>query len=142
LTDARPTLVLADDSLTVTEAACTLLRSAYNIVRVALDGEQAVQAICELKPEFAVLDIAMPKISGIRVAQHLHRAGVNTLIVFVTIIDDDDYIEEARLCGHGYVLKRRLSFDLLAALASARDGIFFCSRPSHNSESQRFIAAV
>jgi DNA-binding NarL/FixJ family response regulator len=128
LTDARPTLVFADDNLKVTEAACALLNSTYNIVKVAVDGEEAVQSICELEPEFAVLDISMPKMSGIRVAQQVRKAGMNTLVVFVTVIDDEDYMQLARLYGHGYVLKRRLSFDLLAALASARDGVFFCSR--------------
>jgi hypothetical protein len=45
----------------------------------------------------------------------------------VTLIDDEDYMREARLVGHGYVLKRRLSFDLLTALSAARNGQFFCS---------------
>jgi DNA-binding NarL/FixJ family response regulator len=128
LTDCRPTVVFADDNLRVTEAACTLLSSAYEIVRVAADGEEAVRWIQELKPDFAVLDISMPKVDGIAVARQLRQSGSSTRVVFVTLIDDEDYIQEARLVGHGYVLKRRLAFDLLIALASARDGSFFCSK--------------
>ena len=94
---------------------------------MAVDGEEAIKSIRELRPDFAVLDISMPKMDGIRVARQLHQARMSTLVVFVTLIDDEDYIQEAKLVGHGYVLKRRLSFDLLRALASAREGLFFCS---------------
>ena len=127
MTNNKLTVVFADDNLKVTEIACTLLSSTYEIVRVAADGEDAVRWIKELEPDFAVLDISMPKMDGITVARMLRKAGSNTRIVFVTLIDDEDYMEEARQVGHGYVLKRRLSFDLLIAMAHARDGLFFCS---------------
>src|SRR5271156_418630 len=67
----RPTVIFADDNLKVIEIACTLLSAAYTVIRVAVDGEEAVRSICELKPDFAVLDISMPKIDGIRVARQL-----------------------------------------------------------------------
>jgi DNA-binding NarL/FixJ family response regulator len=127
LTHGRPTVVFADDNVKVTQTACTLLDSAYKVLKVAADGEEAIRCIRELKPDFAILDISMPKINGIAVARQLHEAGCTTRVVFVTLIDDEDYMREARLVGHGYVLKRRMSFDLLTALSSARDGVFFCS---------------
>jgi DNA-binding NarL/FixJ family response regulator len=128
LIDNRPTVVFADDNDKVIETACALLSSTYKVVKVAADGEDAVRWICELEPDFAVLDISMPKMDGIRVARRLLQAGISTRVVFVTLIDDEDYVQEAKLVGHGYVLKRRLSFDLLEALDSARAGSFFCSR--------------
>jgi len=127
LTNCKPTVVFADDNLKVTEVACALLSSTYEIVRVAADGEEAVHWIKELEPDFAILDISMPKMDGISVARLLRQAGSNTRVIFVTLIDDEDYMEEARRVGYGYVLKRRLSFDLLIAMACARDGLFFCS---------------
>jgi DNA-binding NarL/FixJ family response regulator len=128
LIDDRPTVVFADDNHKVAETACALLSSTYKVVKVAADGEDAVRWICELEPDFAILDISMPKMDGIRVARRLRQAGISTRVVFVTLIDDEDYMQAAKLVGHGYVLKRRLSFDLLQALASARAGSFFCSR--------------
>jgi CheY-like chemotaxis protein len=128
LTDSRPTVVFADDNLKVIEVACSLLNSAYEIVKVAADGEEAARWILELEPDLAILDISMPKMDGITVARQLRRANSSTLVVFLTQINDDDYVREARSVGHGYVLKRRLSFDLLTALASARHGMFFCSQ--------------
>jgi DNA-binding NarL/FixJ family response regulator len=128
LIDERPTVVFADDNLKVTEIACALLSADYDVVKVAIDGEEAVRWICELKPDFAVMDISMPKMNGIAVAGELRRAGLRTRIIFVTVIEDEDYIKAARSIGHGYVLKRRLSLDLLTALAAARNNSFFCSQ--------------
>ncbi len=128
VTDSRPTLVFADDNLKVTEVACALLNPAYEVVKVAADGEEAIRSILELEPDVAVLDISMPKMDGITVARQLRQANSSTLIVFLTLITDDDYVRVARSIGHGYVLKRRLSSDLLTALTSARDGSFFCSQ--------------
>ena len=127
MTNCKPTVVFADDNLKATEVACALLSSTYEVVGVAADGEEAIRWIKQLEPDFAILDISMPKMDGIAVAKLLRQAGSNTRVVFVTLIDDEDYIEEARQVGHGYVLKRRLSFDLLIAMAHARDGLFFCS---------------
>lgn len=123
----RPTVVFADDNLKVIDIACTLLSISYKVVKVAVDGEDAAHSICELKPDFAVLDISMPKMDGIRVARQIRLAGLSTRVVFVTLIDDEDYLEEAQSIGYGYVLKRRLKLDLLSALASAQDGLFYRS---------------
>jgi DNA-binding NarL/FixJ family response regulator len=128
LIDSRPTVIFADDNVKVTRAACTLLNSKYNVVKTAVDGEEAIRCILDLKPDFAILDISMPKLDGISVARHLHKSAPATMVIFLTLIDDDDYMREARLVGHGYVLKRRLAFDLLTALLSASEGQFFCSQ--------------
>ena len=128
MTDTRPTVVFVDDNVKVAAIARSLLDSTYRIVGVAVDGEEAARCIHELEPDFAILDISMPKIDGITVARQLHESGSNTLVVFMTLIDDEDYMREARLIAHGYVLKRRLAFDLLTALSFAREGLFFCSQ--------------
>jgi len=127
LIDNRPTVVFADDNAKVVAIACSLLNSTYRVVRVAADGEEAARCIQALKPDFAILDISMPKLDGITVARQLHESGSSTLVIFVTLIEDEDYMQEARLVAHGYVLKRRITFDLLSALSSARQGQFFCS---------------
>jgi DNA-binding NarL/FixJ family response regulator len=125
VTDVRPTVVFADDNVRITEAVCAILGPAYNVIGVAADGESAIQYIEELTPDIAILDISMPKLNGISVARKLRSHGSNTLIVFLTLIEDEDYLDEARQIGHGYVLKRRLFPDLLPALDAVRAGCFF-----------------
>ena len=127
MTDSRPTIVFADDNLKVTEMARAVLGSAYRVVGVAANGEEALHSILELAPDFAILDISMPKMDGITVAKQLRQANSNTLLIFLTVIDTDDYMTAARLVGHGYVLKRRLSTDLARGLEAARRGLFFSS---------------
>ena len=128
LMDNRPTVVFADDNPKVVGVVCDLLKAAYRVVKVAADGEQALRAVCELIPDFAILDISMPKLDGFKVASRITKAGLPTRILFVTLINDEDYMEAAKSAGYGYVLKSRLSLDLLEALSSAREGSFLCSR--------------
>jgi DNA-binding NarL/FixJ family response regulator len=134
----RPTLVIADDNLKVIEVACTLLSATYRVIKVAIDGEEAMRSIYELRPDFAVLDIYMPKMDGIRVARQLRVEGLSTRVIFLTLIDDEDYLQEALSVGFGYVLKRRLTLDLLRALESAREGLFYCS----HCDSTRLSASI
>jgi DNA-binding NarL/FixJ family response regulator len=127
LKNGRPTVVFAEDNVKVAQGVCTILDPAYKVMSVAIDGEEALRTIQELNPDFAVLDISMPKLDGLAVARRLRQAKSTTRVIFMSFIDDDDYRHEARLVGHGYVLKRRLSCDLLTVLESAQGGFFFCS---------------
>jgi DNA-binding NarL/FixJ family response regulator len=126
--DCRPTVVFADDSHLMLEAACALLQPMYNVVKLATSGKEAVWWVMKLRPDLAVLDICLPEIDGIAAARQLIEAGTSTRIVLISPINDEDYIHEARHIAHGYVLKRRLASDLVPALASAAAGSFFLSQ--------------
>jgi DNA-binding NarL/FixJ family response regulator len=127
LSDSRQTIVFADDHLGILEAAYALLQPAYNVVRAATGGKEAVHWIMNLRPDLAVLDICMPDLDGFAAARTLNLAGTRTRILFVTEIEDEDYIREARILVYGFVLKRRLALDLVPALSSASAGTFFLS---------------
>jgi len=125
--DERPTVLFADNSIKMAEIVCALLSAAYRVIKVVSDGEQAIRYICDLKPDFAILDISISKINGLKVARMVREAGLGTRILFVGLINDEDYRKAAQAAGFGYVLKSRLSLDLLPALSSASQGSFFCS---------------
>ena len=125
--DNRPTVLFADDNAKIAEIVCALLNAAYRVIKVVSDGEQAIRSICDLKPDFAILNISISKINGIKVARMATEAGLSTRILFVAPINDDDYREAAQAVGFGYILKSRLSLDLLPALSSASHGSFFYS---------------
>jgi DNA-binding NarL/FixJ family response regulator len=128
LIDSRPTVVFADDHLPVLEAARALLQPAYHVAKLATNGKEAVESVIRLRPDLAIFDICMSDIDGFSAARKLHQAGIPTRILFLTEIEDEDYIREARLLSYGYVLKRRLASDLIPALMSASSGSFFLSR--------------
>jgi DNA-binding NarL/FixJ family response regulator len=125
--DGRPTVVLAEDNARIAETICDLLRPFYNVIKVARDGEEAIQSILELKPELLVIDTSLSKVNGYTVAKCVQKAGMETRVIFLTLMLDEDYVREARLIGHGFVVTRRLALDLLRAIAAAQDNHFFCS---------------
>lgn len=98
------------------------------IVGTATDGPSALAAASTLRPDVIVLDISMPGMSGLDVATALCAQKSTAAIVFLTIHDDEQIIAAAmRSGGTGYVLKRRLSSDLLEAVEEARAGRSFIS---------------
>ena len=128
MSDSRPTIVFADDHLQMRAAACTLLQPAYNVLKLATSGKEAVECVIKLRPDFAVFDICMADLDGFAAARALNQAGAPTRVLFLTEIEDEDYVREARHIAYGYVLKRRLASDLLPALVSATAGSFFLSQ--------------
>ena len=128
-TDLRLTVVLADDHAGIRESVSRWLSPVYKIVASVSDGIAAVEAIVELSPDIAVLDIAMPELNGIEVARELKKRGCNTKVVFLTVQEDEDYISTALQTGAlGYVLKGRMRSDLLQAIEGAVAGDIFVSR--------------
>jgi DNA-binding NarL/FixJ family response regulator len=69
----------------------------------------------------------MPKLNGFEVARKLIETKSSTKIVFFTLLSSEEFIDEARLCRHGYVARTRGYSDLLPALEAALRGEFFTS---------------
>lgn len=125
----RPTRVLlVDDSPELLTIAGAALAPVCVIVGTAMDGRSALAAASTLRPDVIVLDISMPGMSGLEVAAALCAQKSTAAIVFLTIHDDAQIVEAAMQSGGtGYVLKRRLSSDLLEAVQEARAGRSFIS---------------
>jgi DNA-binding NarL/FixJ family response regulator len=121
-------LVIADDHAAVLETVARLLAPDFDIIASADTGSTALEAIVRLHPDCAVLDISMHDFSGIEVAKRLKASGSNAKIVFLTVHEDSDFVEEAVAVGAiGYVVKSRLASDLQPALKSALLGDLFIS---------------
>src|SRR5512134_2240801 len=117
--------LLADDHHIVREGIRQLLESAKDIevIAEAGDGEEAQSLIERLKPDVAVLDIQMPKASGIEVTRwvraHLPQVGV----LILTAYDDDPYVMAVLQAGaNGYVLKTAKTDDLIQAVRDVYEG--------------------
>lgn len=100
----KPTALVADDEPPLAQALVALLKALWpelTVVAVARDGVEAAERIAALRPDFAFLDIQMPGLSGLEVAQGIEGA---TRVVFVTAYDDYavQAFEQAAL---DYVLK-------------------------------------
>jgi DNA-binding NarL/FixJ family response regulator len=128
----RPRVLLADDHPGVIEYVSNLLSKNFEVVGVVSDGLLVADAVKETHPDLIVMDISMPGLDGIRIAQSLRRSSDTSKIVFLTVADDEEYISAAFAAGAaGYVLKARLQSDLISALNEALSGRTFVSRRSN-----------
>ena len=124
----RIRVLLADDHEAMLERVAGLLKTECDVVGTATDGQQALEAARDLKPDVLVIDISMPVMNGIETAHHLKKAGVDVRIVFLTVHDDPDFAREALEAGAlGYVIKPRIASDLVAAIKEAHAGRLFLS---------------
>lgn len=124
----RIRVLLADDHEAILERVAKLLETECNVIGTVTDGQQALEAVRDLKPDVLVLDISMPTLNGIETAHRLKKARTETRIVFLTVHDDQDFAEEALEAGAlGYVVKPRIASDLVAAVKEAFAGRSFLS---------------
>lgn len=88
-----------------------------HVVGEAVDGVEAVQKAGELKPDVIVLDIGLPKVNGIEVANRIRQLAPGTKIIFFTQNADADVRLAALSSGaQGYVLKANAGQELLSAV--------------------------
>lgn len=116
---AVPTsIVVADDHPAMIAAVAGVLEQhGFAVVGRAADGEQALAAVRESRPDVAVIDVQMPKLSGIEVARRLVAELPATAIVFYTAFGDRALLGEALDVGaRGFVLKEAPLSDLVRAV--------------------------
>ena len=118
-------VLLADDHHIVRQGIRQLLESAKDIqvIAEAGDGEEAQCLIEQLKPDVAVLDIQMPKASGIEVTRWLRTHLPEVGVLILTAYDDDPYVMAVLQAGaNGYVLKTATMEDLIQAVRDVYEG--------------------
>jgi DNA-binding NarL/FixJ family response regulator len=127
---------VAEDLSPVLTTVVALLRESFDIVGAVSDGQAALQETLKLNPDVVVLDISMPLMSGIEVAQELKKAGNKARIVFLTVHEDTDILNTCHAAGGlGYVVKLLMETDLLPAINEALAGHMFTSNfPSQHDE--------
>jgi DNA-binding NarL/FixJ family response regulator len=115
------TCMLADDHPAVLDSISRVLMSqGFNVVAQARDGEDAVAAIEEKKPQVSIIDLRMPGMSGIEVAR---KAAKLTAVILYTGYSDRTLLVEALDAGvRGFVLKEAPLADLGRAIETVARG--------------------
>ena len=112
-------IVLADDHWMMRDETRRILEQSPDIkvVGEAEDGQQVLELIGRLQPDIAILDIRMPKLSGIEVVRHMKEHNSPTKALMLTAYDDDDYILALMDAGAlGYLLKTARANELIDAV--------------------------
>jgi two-component system, NarL family, response regulator LiaR len=100
----------------------------FRIVAEADSGITAIQKTIELKPEVVVLDIGLPDMNGIMVAEEILKFAPTTRIIFLTENTSRDIVQAALSTGaQAYVVKSSASRDLTAALDAVMIRAYFVS---------------
>jgi DNA-binding NarL/FixJ family response regulator len=124
------TIVLADDHTVVRQGIRKLLetRDDFRIVGEASDGEEAVRLVAEKKPDVALMDLWMPRLSGIDATRRIGKRGLATKVLVLSMHESRAYVEEVLRAGAaGYVVKNAAADDLIEAIDTVRDGVSYLS---------------
>lgn len=123
-------ILLADDHTIMRRGLRLLLEShpEFHVVAEGADGREAVREAESSEPDVAVLDIAMPNLSGIDAAQRINAALPQTAIVILSMHSDEGYVLRALKAGaKAYLLKDSAESDLIAAIQAVYAGKTFFS---------------
>ncbi len=125
----RNSVVIADDHRMFRQGLKALLEAdGFHIVGEAENGQEAIRLTRQHSPQVAVLDYSMPVLNGIDAAREIQRQSPETVVVLLTMYDDEKYALEALKCAiRGFVLKHQAAADLINAIREVLQGSIYLS---------------
>jgi DNA-binding NarL/FixJ family response regulator len=136
-------ILLADDHALVRRGVRLILDNEpdLTVVAEAGDGAEAVTKARADRPDLAILDIAMPRMTGLQAARELSRLMPDLRILILTMYDNEQYFFEALKAGaSGYVLKSVADRDLVEACRAAMRGEPFLYPGAVNSLIRNYLS--
>jgi DNA-binding NarL/FixJ family response regulator len=130
-------VLIADDHGIVRSGLRMLLEQQPDIevVAEASDGAEARDLAIRDKPDLAILDVKMPKLTGLQATREIRLQAPDVSILILSMYDDERYLFEALKAGaSGYVLKAQADSDLLEAVRAVQRG-----EPFLTPEAQRAL---
>ena len=116
---------LADDHQVLRDGLRALLESSgeIEVIGEAADGREALEAIQRLEPDVAVLDISMPELDGVQLAEILHDRLPELRLVMLSMVADAEIIYRALRAGaFGYLVKASAGREVLDAVRTVHRG--------------------
>ncbi|SCF06492.1 DNA-binding response regulator, NarL/FixJ family, contains REC and HTH domains [Micromonospora viridifaciens] len=138
-------ILLADDHALVRRGVRLILDNEpdLSVVAEAADGAEAVAQARIERPDLAILDIAMPRLTGLQAARELSRLLPEMRILILTMYDNEQYFFEALKAGaSGYVLKSVADRDLVEACRAAVRGESFLYPGAVNALIRNYLDRV
>jgi DNA-binding NarL/FixJ family response regulator len=118
-------LLLVDDDPLVRAGLSSMLSGApeLELVGAASDGQQAVDAVRDLRPDVVLMDIGMPVLDGVAATAAIRRrAGAPKVVMLTTFGSDEALLRALRAGASGYLLKDAAPTEIVAAVVKAASG--------------------
>jgi DNA-binding NarL/FixJ family response regulator len=135
-------ILIADDHGVVRGGLRLLLerQADLQVVAEAADGLDALQQAISTKPDVAILDVAMPRMTGLQATREIKAHAPDTHVLVLSMHDDERYVFEALKAGaSGYVLKRGADQDLVAAVRAVARGEPFLTNATQRALVRRWM---
>ena len=139
------TIVLADDHHVVRQSFRLLLEAEtdFQVVGEAATGLEAIDMVERIRPDLLVVDLMMPELNGIEVARRVKKYAPKTVIVILSMHENEAYVLEALRAGvSAYVLKKSTAQELVHAIRQGMAGLHFLSPPLSELAVQAYIMKV
>jgi DNA-binding NarL/FixJ family response regulator len=136
-------LLIADDHGIVRGGLRLLLdrQPDMEVIAEACDGVEAVQMALRERPDVCVLDVSMPRMTGLQAAVEIKSHAPDIAILLLSMYDDERYLFEALQAGAaGYILKREADTALVEALRAVRRGEPFMTNAAEQSLVREWMA--
>jgi DNA-binding NarL/FixJ family response regulator len=130
-------VLIADDHGIVRSGIRLLLerQADIEVIGEAADGAEAREMSIRERPDLAILDVKMPKLTGLQATREIKSQAPEVSVLILSMHDDERYLFEALKAGaSGYVLKAQADTDLLAAIRAVERG-----EPFLTPEAQRTL---
>jgi DNA-binding NarL/FixJ family response regulator len=136
-------ILVADDHGIVRAGIKLLLERQpdLEVVAEAADGAEAVQQALAVQPFLCILDVGMPRMTGLQAARAIRSHLPDTRVLMLSMHDDERYLFEALKAGaSGYVLKREADQDLVGAVRAVGRGEAFLTNAAERSIIREWMA--
>ena len=130
-------ILVVDDNSQVRAAILSILMTdpRLEIVSEAANGSQALELAQNLQPDLILLDIGLPDLNGLEVAQHLARLAPSCGILFLSQHTSSEIVRSSLNCGGlGYVVKADAALELVPAILAAGSGRKYLSKRVRGAE--------
>jgi DNA-binding NarL/FixJ family response regulator len=124
------TIFIADDHpLLIKGLKDLLLEKKMNVIGEATDGQTALNFIMRNQPDIAILDVEMPKLTGIEIAKECKKNNLPTKIIIITLHKEINlYLTSKKLNIYGYLLKEFALEEIETCINSVNQGIPYFSK--------------
>jgi DNA-binding NarL/FixJ family response regulator len=113
-------ILIADDHEVIRRGVIRVLQSRDDVEECAeaTNGKEAIERALEWKPDLILLDLRLPLLDGFAVAREIKQHEPDIAILFFSIYDTNEILEEAKSVGDGFILKEKIVEMLPSAIAA------------------------